>query len=170
MARPSLSDPRYYFNRHESWLAFNRRVLEEALDEGNPLLERVKFLAITASNLDEFVEVRVAGLLQQVEHGNQLTGPDGLSPEEQLQRLAQGIAFVSGRAIRLLEPKTSSRPAARGHTNPFGGASRPDRARRHGPVLYPPGRPDSDAGDDRSLASFSACPEQGVVRGVPVAP
>jgi polyphosphate kinase len=95
MARPSLSDPRYYFNRHESWLAFNRRVLEEALDENNPLLERVKFLAITASNLDEFVEVRVAGLLQQVEHGNQLTGPDGLSPEEQLQRLARELhSFV----------------------------------------------------------------------------
>ncbi len=95
MARPSLSDPRYYFNRHESWLAFNRRVLEEALDEGNPLLERVKFLAITASNLDEFVEVRVAGLLQQVEHGNPLAGPDGLSPEEQLQRLAKELhAFV----------------------------------------------------------------------------
>jgi polyphosphate kinase len=95
MARPSLSDPRYYFNRHESWLAFNRRVLEEALDESNPLLERVKFLAITASNLDEFVEVRVAGLLQQVEHGNQLTGPDGLSPEEQLQRLARELhSFV----------------------------------------------------------------------------
>jgi polyphosphate kinase len=95
MARPSLSDPRYYFNRHESWLAFNRRVLEEALDEGNPLLERVKFLAITASNLDEFVEVRIAGLLQEVEHGNPLTGPDGLSPEEQLQRLAREIhSFV----------------------------------------------------------------------------
>jgi polyphosphate kinase len=91
MARPSLSDPRYYFNRHESWVAFNRRVLEEALDEGNPLLERVKFLAITASNLDEFVEVRMAGLLQQVEHGSPLTGPDGLSPEEQLQRLAREL-------------------------------------------------------------------------------
>jgi polyphosphate kinase len=95
MARLRLDDPRNYFNRHESWLAFNRRVLEEALDEGNPLLERVKFLAITASNLDEFVEVRVAGLLQQVEHGNQLTGPDGLSPAEQLQRLAREIhSFV----------------------------------------------------------------------------
>jgi hypothetical protein len=50
MARICLDDPRYYFNRHESWLAFNRRVLEEAQDESNPLLERVKFLAITASN------------------------------------------------------------------------------------------------------------------------
>ncbi len=78
MARVRLNDPRNYFNRHESWLAFNQRVLEEAQDEGNPLLERVKFLAITASNLDEFVEVRIAGLLQQVEHGNQFTGPDGL--------------------------------------------------------------------------------------------
>jgi polyphosphate kinase len=96
MARSSLSDPRYYFNRHESWLAFNRRVLEEALDEGNPLLERVKFIAITANNLDEFVAVRVSGLLQQVEHGNPLTGPDGLSPAEQLQRLASDLhSFVT---------------------------------------------------------------------------
>jgi polyphosphate kinase len=95
MTRPSLSDPRYYFNRHESWLAFNRRVLEEAMDEGNPLLERVKFLAITASNLDEFVEVRVAGLLQEVEHGHPFTGPDGLSPQEQLDRLAKQLhSFV----------------------------------------------------------------------------
>jgi len=86
--RIRLDDSRYYFNRHESWLAFNRRVLEEALDETNPLLERVKFLAITASNLDEFVEVRVSGLLQQVEHGLQETGPDGLSAQEQLRRIS----------------------------------------------------------------------------------
>jgi polyphosphate kinase len=72
-------------------MAFNQRVLEEALDESNPLLERVKFLAITASNLDEFVEVRLAGLLQQVEQGNPLTGPDGVSPTHQLQRLAQEL-------------------------------------------------------------------------------
>jgi polyphosphate kinase len=96
MPRIVLNDPRYYFNRHESWLAFNRRVLEEALDEGNPLLERVKFLAITASNLDEFVEVRLAGLLQQVEHGYRDAGPDGLTPDEQLRRLASAIhAFVN---------------------------------------------------------------------------
>src|SRR5215470_19247463 len=96
MPRIRLDDPRFYFNRHESWLAFNRRVLEEALDMSNPLLERVKFLAITASNLDEFVEVRLAGLLQQVEHGSQEAGPDGLSPQAQLQALARNIrAFVS---------------------------------------------------------------------------
>jgi polyphosphate kinase len=96
MSRIALGDPRYYFNRHESWLAFNRRVLEEAQDESNPLLERVKFLAITASNLDEFVEVRLAGLLQQVEHGYRETGPDGLSPEDQLRRLSAELhAFVA---------------------------------------------------------------------------
>ena len=91
MSRISLDDPRYYTNRHLAWLDFNRRVLEEASDCRNPLLERVKFLAITASNLDEFVEVRLAGLLQQVEHGSQELGPDGLSPQEQLRALTTSI-------------------------------------------------------------------------------
>jgi len=80
-----------YLNRHFSWLQFNERVLEEARDPSNPLLERVKFLAITASNLDEFVEVRVAGLLQQVEHGHRVPGPDGRVPEEVLTGLAEKI-------------------------------------------------------------------------------
>src|SRR5580692_5253687 len=88
MRRTSLEDPRYFLNRHLSWLQFNRRVLEEAADPGNPLLERVKFLAITASNLDEFVEVRVAGLLQQAEQSRGEIGPDGLAPAELLPRLA----------------------------------------------------------------------------------
>src|SRR5215469_8433653 len=91
MTRARLDDPRNYLNRHESWLAFNRRVLEEALDETNPLLERVKFLAITASNLDEFVEVRLSGLLQQVEHGLRETGPDGQSPGDQLRRISEEL-------------------------------------------------------------------------------
>src|ERR1700683_5206076 len=66
MKNNDVADPQYIFNRHHSWMQFNERVLEEARDERNPLLERVKFLAITASNLDEFVEVRVAGILQQL--------------------------------------------------------------------------------------------------------
>jgi polyphosphate kinase len=77
MARISLEDPQYYLNRDTSWLAFNRRVLEEAGDESNPLLERVKFLAISASNLDEFFEIRVAAMVQQIEDGYNEAGPDG---------------------------------------------------------------------------------------------
>ncbi len=88
MRHASLEDPRYFLNRHLSWLQFNRRVLEEAMDPGNPLLERVKYLAITASNLDEFVEVRVAGLLQQAEQKRGEIGPDGIPPGELLPRLA----------------------------------------------------------------------------------
>ncbi len=91
MAVPLLDDPRQFFNRHLSWLQFNGRVLEEALDSRNPLLERVKFLAITASNLDEFVEVRLAGLLQQVEQGRGQAGPDGMMPDAVLAQMAETI-------------------------------------------------------------------------------
>src|SRR5579864_2825749 len=91
MRRPTSENPRLFFNRHLSWMQFNRRVLEEALDPKNPLLERVKFLAITASNLDEFMEVRVAGLLQQAEQGRGEAGPDGLSPQEVLTQLSASI-------------------------------------------------------------------------------
>jgi polyphosphate kinase len=91
MRRTMPKEQRRFFNRHLSWLQFNRRVLEEAVDTHNPLLERVKFLAITASNLDEFVEVRLAGLLQQAEQGNGDTGPDGLPPQEVLAQLSGAI-------------------------------------------------------------------------------
>src|SRR5260370_13832914 len=79
-----LKDPSLYINRELSLLAFQRRVLEEAQDERNPLLERVKFLAIVGSNLDEFFMVRVAGLIAQMDAGIIDTGPDGLSPRAQL--------------------------------------------------------------------------------------
>jgi polyphosphate kinase len=85
----TLANPEYYLNRSLSWLAFNRRVLEEAEDESNPLLERVKFLAITASNLDEFFEIRIAGLLQHLEEGAVDPGPDGLTPMKEREKLAE---------------------------------------------------------------------------------
>src|SRR5579863_5457447 len=88
MARIKLDDPRYYLNRHVQWLDFNRRVLEEARDPGNPLLERVKFLAITANNLDEFVEVRVSSFLQRIEHGSTERSPDGLTTEQELDKIS----------------------------------------------------------------------------------
>ena len=88
MARTSLDNPTYYIGREQSWLKFNGRVLEEAFDDSNPLLERVKFLAITASNLDEFFEVRVASLLQRIEDGDRDPGPHGLTPEQECEILA----------------------------------------------------------------------------------
>src|SRR5882672_12370358 len=91
MKRPILDDPRHYLNRHVQWLEFNRRVLEEARDIGNPLLERVKFLAITANNLDEFVEIRVSSFLQKIEHGSRDVSPDGLTPPEELQRVTSSM-------------------------------------------------------------------------------
>ena len=86
--RASLDSPSLFINRELSWLDFNRRVLEEAEDESNPLLERVKFLAITASNLDEFFEVRAAAVLQRIEDGDSDTGPDGIPPVELAKLLA----------------------------------------------------------------------------------
>ncbi len=86
-----------FFSRDESWLRFNDRVLEEARDESNPLLERVKFLAITASNLDEFVEIRVAGILQRIEDGDvqaQAADEGGLTLEQRLDRLSEQLATV----------------------------------------------------------------------------
>jgi polyphosphate kinase len=89
MARISLDNPEYYLNRDTSWLAFNHRVLEEAQDEGNPLLERLKFLAISANNLDEFFEIRVASMMQQIEDGYNEAGPDGITLVEKREILAR---------------------------------------------------------------------------------
>ncbi|MBW4676798.1 MAG: polyphosphate kinase 1 [Desmonostoc geniculatum HA4340-LM1] len=80
----NLNDPQYYLNRELSWLEFNGRVLHEACDDRTPLLERLKFLAIFCSNLDEFFMVRVAGLKQQVEAKVSLLTPDGRTPQQQL--------------------------------------------------------------------------------------
>jgi polyphosphate kinase len=83
--------PRLFINRELSWLAFNRRVLEEAQDPSQPLLERVRFLGIVTSNLDEFFEVRVAGIKQQIEHESDDSGPDGLSPRQTFDEIRKEV-------------------------------------------------------------------------------
>ena len=88
---PLLTDPKYYINRELSLLAFQWRVLQEAIDETNPLLERFKFLSIVGSNLEEFFMVRVAGLKRQIEAGSLVTGPDGLTPTEQLDAINSDV-------------------------------------------------------------------------------
>jgi polyphosphate kinase len=87
----SLNDPQYYFNRELSWLEFNKRVLHEATDPRTPLLERLKFLAIFSSNLDEFFMVRVAALKQQVAAKVRKLTPDGRTPREQLEAISERL-------------------------------------------------------------------------------
>ena len=88
----SVADARLYLNRELSLLAFQKRVLEEAEDPHNPLLERVKFLSIFGSNLEEFFMVRVAGLKRQVEGGVLECGPDGLTPKQQLNAIHEEVS------------------------------------------------------------------------------
>ncbi|PYL62952.1 MAG: polyphosphate kinase 1, partial [Verrucomicrobia bacterium] len=88
----ALSDPANFINRELSWLEFNRRVLEEAQDATQPLIERVKFLTIFSSNLDEFFEIRVAGIKQQIESETSDVGPDGLSPTETFNSIRRVVS------------------------------------------------------------------------------
>jgi len=116
---PALDDPSLYINHRISWMRFNDRVLELVRDGRHPLLERLKLLCITATNLDEFVEVRIPGLTRALDRGVPQVGPDGMAPGEVLDRLDTMIArFVerqydafdairdelAGEAIRLLRP------------------------------------------------------------------
>ena len=87
----SVDQPKYLFNRELSWLEFNRRVLEEALDKDNPLLERLKFLAIFSTNLDEFFMIRVAGLKEQVTENISKTSLDGMTADEQLNGIWEKV-------------------------------------------------------------------------------
>src|SRR6266853_4226736 len=90
-AHARFGDPKNFINRELSWLEFNRRVLEEAQDQRQPLIERVKFLTICSSNLDEFFEIRVAGIKQQVESETSDVGPDGLSATELFDRIQKTV-------------------------------------------------------------------------------
>ena len=112
-ARP-LDHPANYLNRDASWLAFNRRVLEEAEDERNPLLERVKFLAISASNLDEFFEIRTASILQQIADGYSEPGPDGLSPHDIAMLIAEETHIVVDAQYRCWNERLLPELAAHG--------------------------------------------------------
>ncbi len=114
MALPRFEQPAHYLNRHASWLGFNERVLEEAEDDGNPLLERVKFLAITAGNLDEFFEIRLAGLLQQIEDGVREAGPDGLAPPAVLELLQPRLHAFALRQYRCWNGQLLPQLAAEG--------------------------------------------------------
>src|SRR6201995_1927293 len=100
---PDFDDPDLYIKRELSLLAFQRRVLEEAEDEENPLLERVKFLSILGSNLDEFFMVRVAGLAPQLDAGSTEPSPDGLTPRVQLVAIRREYKRLLNEAHRCLE-------------------------------------------------------------------
>jgi polyphosphate kinase len=106
---PVMDDPGLYFNRELSWLDFNQRVLELAEDPSVPLLERLRFCAIYASNLDEFFMVRVAGLFDQLDAGIDARGPDGLAPAEQIDAIQARVLELDGRLHRcfdgMLRPK-----------------------------------------------------------------
>ena len=108
-----LKDPALYLNRELTWLEFNRRVLNEAEDERTPLLERVKFLAIVSSNLDEFFMKRIGGLKQQVGAGVQKLTVDGRTPQQQIDEAQAVVAELETRKERLL-PKVLSRLAEHG--------------------------------------------------------
>ncbi|HVZ17274.1 MAG TPA: polyphosphate kinase 1 [Terriglobales bacterium] len=148
-----LKDPALYVNRELSLLAFQRRVLEEAQDETNPLLERVKFLSIVGSNLDEFFMVRVAGLKRQVEAGSTEVGPDGMSPADQLEAIRTEVTALMTNAARCFRRQLAPALEEAGiYIRTFGSLSeaQQNRARKYfessvfpvlTPLAFDPGRP-----------------------------
>ncbi len=113
-AEINLADPQYYFNRELSWLAFNNRVLHEAIDPRTPLLERLKFLAIFSSNLDEYFMVRVAALKEQVEANVTKLSADGLTAQEQLDKISHALRPAFTQQHRHFEQEIRPQLAAKG--------------------------------------------------------
>jgi polyphosphate kinase len=113
MDLPDLRSAEHYINRELSLLEFNGRVLAQALDEKVPLLERLKFLCISSSNLDEFFEIRVAGLKQRIELGSDQPGPDGMTITEQLQAIHERASNLVEAQYRCLDGVLL--PALRNH-------------------------------------------------------
>lgn len=101
-AESNLRKPEYFINRELSLLEFNRRVLAQATEKSTPLLERLFFLCIASSNMDEFFEIRVSGLKQQVAFGSVQSGPDNMSPSEQLQRISEVAHGIVKEQYRVL--------------------------------------------------------------------
>ena len=127
--RDALPEDRY-LNRELSWLDFNARVLALAADPSLPLLERAKFLAIFASNLDEFYMVRVAGLKRRDEMGLSVRSADGLSPREQLRRIGERTQQIASRHAHGVPRLGAARAGRRGHLHRHVGRPRRRRARR----------------------------------------
>ncbi|MEO9275473.1 polyphosphate kinase 1 [Marinomonas sp. 5E14-1] len=97
-----LADPELYFNRELSHLQFNARVLEQAMDENHPILNRLMFLCIFSSNMDEFFEIRVAGLKSQVEYSREENGPDGMHPKQVLKLISERAHKLVRRQYKIL--------------------------------------------------------------------
>ena len=98
----SLDDPSYYINRELSHLSFNQRVLAQATSHHHPLLERLKFLLIFSSNLDEFFEIRVAGLMQSIKFERETTGPDGMHASDVLRQISKTCHEVVDQQYKIL--------------------------------------------------------------------
>ena len=97
-----MHDPALYINRELSWIEFNQRVLDEAMDIRHPLLERVKFLSIFSSNLDEFFMIRVSGIKDQIAAGVINAPADGMTPSQQLQEIRGPSLSAYGRPAPVL--------------------------------------------------------------------